>query len=155
MIARRASLLLAALCSLTLPAFAQMSGMDMRMKPAHFAATREAFTTNHRFLVKLIAVPNPIPYQKYFQVRFAVYDGRNTTRRLPNARVDVYAGMRHGMTNDFAHGMQSTPKVREANGVATVSGMYFHMLGRWTLVTRIHDGGKAGVAFFDLPCCAQ
>jgi hypothetical protein len=124
-------------------------------KPAIGPATRQAYTTNRAFLVKLISIPQPIPYQKYFRVRLAVYDGMMTSQKIANAKVAVYAGMRHGMTTGFEHGMQSAPKVLAQNGVVTVSGMYFHMMGPWTLQTTVHSGGKSGIAYFQLPCCAQ
>lgn len=136
---------------------AQMNDMKSMPaeKPATGPATRQAYTTNHAFLVKLVSIPHPIPYEKYFRVRLAVYDGMMTSRRVADAQVAVYAGMRHGMTNGFAHGMQSSPKVATQNGIVTVSGMYFHMMGPWTLQATVHSGGKSGVAYFQLPCCAQ
>ncbi|MGH7659824.1 MAG: hypothetical protein ACRENA_02760 [Vulcanimicrobiaceae bacterium] len=142
----------------TIPVSAQMGGMGgMKMpeNPAHVDPTRQAYTTNHQFLVKLISLPRPIPYEKYFKVRFEVFDGANPSRPLPNARVVVFAGMRHGMKSGFAHGMESSPKVSRKNGVVTVSGLYFHMMGPWTLQTTVHNGGKEGVAYFDLPCCGS
>ncbi|HTX02412.1 MAG TPA: hypothetical protein VMD07_01930 [Candidatus Acidoferrales bacterium] len=141
----------------TLPALAQMSGMNMSMpmKPSHFAVAHQEYTTNHQFLVKLMAVPNPIPYEKYFTIRLAVYDGSNPSMRIPGAQVSVFAGMRHGMKNGFAHGMQSAPKVSVHDGVITVAGMYFHMMGPWTLRTTVRSDGKSGVAYFQLPCCSQ
>ena len=140
-----------------LPASAQMSGMNMSMpmKPAHFAVVHQQYTTNHQFLVKLMAVPSPIPYEKYFTVRLAVYDASNPSMRIPNAQVTVFAGMRHGMKNGFAHGMQSAPKISTHDGMTTISGMYFHMMGPWTLKTTVRSGGKTGVAYFELPCCSQ
>jgi len=141
----------------TTSVLAQMNGMNMAMpqKPAHFAATRQAYTTNHTFLVKLVSIPNPIPYEKYFKLRVAVYDGSNTSQRISNVKVSVFAGMRHGMKMGFAHGMQSAPQVQEQDGVATVSGMYFHMMGPWTLKATVQSGNRSGVAYFQLPCCAQ
>lgn len=150
-----ASFAAAILLSAVMPVSAQMNGMSMPEEPAHFAPTRQAYTTNHQFLVKLISLPNPIPYEKYFKLRFEVFDGANPSRRLPKARVTVFAGMRHGMKNGFAHGMESSPKVSEHDGVVTVSGMYFHMMGPWTLQTTVHDRGKEGIAYFDLPCCGS
>lgn len=155
-----AILVMATFLAAAIPVYAQTNGMNgMNMstpeKPAHFAATREAYTTNHQFLVKLISLPNPIPYEKYFRVRFEVFDGSNPSQRLPNANVAVFAGMRHGMKTGFAHGMESSPKVSERDGVVTVSGMYFHMMGPWTLKTTVHNGGKEGIAYFNLPCCGS
>jgi hypothetical protein len=148
----------AVLVAATIPVSAQMSGMggmSMPEKPVHFDPTRQAYTTNNQFLVKLISVPNPIPYEKYFKVRFQVFNATRPGQPLPHARVTVLAGMRHGMKSGFAHGMESAPKVSEKNGVVTVSGLYFHMMGPWTLQTTVRDGGKEGIAYFDLPCCGS
>jgi len=133
----------------------QMQGMKMPEAPATFAPTREATTTNHELLVKLIAVPAPIPYEQYFTLRFGVYDPSNPNVLLTNAQLQVYAGMRHGMKTGFAHGMQSSPKVVDNGGVFTVSGMYFHMNGPWTLKMTASSGSKEGVAYFQLPCCGH
>lgn len=130
-------------------------GMKMAIPegPAHFAPTREAYTTNHLFLVKLTALPQPIPFEKYFTLRFAIYDGHHPTKHLADATLQVFAGMRHRLKHGFAHGMESAPEMAKKGGVITVSGMYFHMMGPWVLKTTVHDGGKAGVAYFRLPCC--
>jgi hypothetical protein len=141
------------------PAWAQSGGMKMPMampeKPAHFAPTRQAYTTNHRFLIKLLSVPRPIPYEKYFDLRFAVYDAKHPDKQLPDAGLEIYAGMRHGMKTGFAHGMQSAPKIDAKGGVFTISGMYFHMMGPWTLKATVTKGKETGVAYFQLPCCAR
>lgn len=129
--------------------------MAMPDKPTHFAPTRQAYTTNHEFLVKLLSVPKPIPFEKYFDLRFAVYSPTHPATPLPGAKLGVFAGMRHGLTHGFAHGMQSSPKVAAKNGVFTVSGMYFHMMGPWTLKTTVQKGGEQGTAYFQLPCCGQ
>ena len=137
------------------PAFAQ-AGMKMPMEgPAHFAATRQAYTKNHDFLVKLVTLPQPIPYEGYFDLRFAVYDGHHPAKPLTDADLTILAGMRHGLKHGFAHGMQSSPKVAKSNGEFTVSGMYFHMMGPWVLKMTVSEGGKEGVAYFRLPCCGK
>ena len=133
-----------------------MGDMKMPMdKPASTALTRQAYTTNRAFLVKIVSIPNPIPYEKYFKLGLEVYDGGDPSKKISDAQVKVAAGMRHGMSSGFMHGMQSTPKVDVQNGVVTVSGMYFHMQGPWTLATTVTSGGKEGVAYLQLPCCAQ
>ncbi|WP_235706136.1 hypothetical protein, partial [Acidiphilium iwatense] len=128
------------------PAFAQSGSMKMPMPmaegPAHFEPTRQAYTTNHLFLVKLLALPTPIPYQKYFDLRFAVYDGHDPTKRLTDATLTLFAGMRHGLKHGFAHGMQSSPRIEKTAGVFIVSGMFFHMLGPWVLKITVHEGGE-------------
>jgi hypothetical protein len=141
------------------PAGAQsggMSGMKMPMKPegpANFPPTRQAYTENHQFLVKLVTLPQPIPYEKYFDLQFAVYDGHHPQKELTDAQLAVEAGMRHGLKEGFAHGMQSAPKLAEMNGQFTLSGMYFHMMGPWVVKLTVQEGGRHGTAYFRLPCC--
>lgn len=147
----------------SLPAWAQSpmnaapGGMNMKMnmsdKPVHFAPTRAAYTTNHLFLVKLLAVPRPIPFEKYFHLRFAVYDGKHPSAEIDGAKITIFVGMRHGLKHGFAHGMESTPKIVAAKDAFTVSGMYFHMMGPWVLKATVTKGKERGVAYFDLPCC--
>jgi hypothetical protein len=127
----------------------------MKMKPAHFKLTRSAYTTNHAFLVKMTSLPSPIPYQDYFTLRFAVYDGHQPDRQLTDTGLALFAGMRHGMKKGFAHGMQSTPKIERKNGIFTVQGMHFHMMGKWTLKLTVSRAGRQGIAYFDLPCCGK
>jgi len=136
------------------PAAAQMSGMDMPMHKMG-PVMRTVYTTNHQFLLKLVSVPRAIPYQKYFRVRMAVYDGNHPAHRIMHPRVAVNVGMRHGLKTGFMHGMQSAPQVSERDGVVTISGLYFHMMGPWTLATTVHAAGKEGTAYFELPCCVH
>lgn len=132
------------------------ASMDMADSgPAHFKPTRQAYTSNHDFLVKLIKLPQPIPYQKYFKISFEVFNGHHPSQLLKKAKLSIFAGMRHGLKHGFAHGMDSSPKIINHNGAFTVEGMYFHMMGRWTLKVTATDAGKTGIAYFDLPCCAQ
>jgi hypothetical protein len=135
------------------------NGMKMNMPmsdaPAHFKPTRSAYTAHHLFLVKLLAVPTPIPYEKYFTIRLGIYDGAPPHKKLSDAAVEIYAGMRHGMKTGFAHGMNSSPKVTSDAGIVDVSGMYFHMMGAWTLKATVRQGGKDDVAYLQLPCCGK
>jgi hypothetical protein len=129
--------------------------MPMSDKPAHFKPMLSAYTAKHSFLVKLTKLPDPIPYQKYFTLHFAVFDGQHPDKRLADAQLKLFAGMRHGMKHGFAHGMQSAPKISDKTGAITVDGMYFHMMGKWTLKATVSEGGKQDVAYFDLPCCGK
>jgi hypothetical protein len=129
----------------------KMSGMST---PAP-APTRQAYTGNHAFLIELRSVPHPVPFEKYFTLEFAVYDGHHPTKALPDARLTVTAGMRHGLKHGFAHGMQSTPRVQAKGNLFTVSGMYFHMAGPWTVEVDVKRDGQRGTAYFTLPCCGQ
>lgn len=123
--------------------------------PAHFPPTRQAYTTNHDFLVKLVTLPQPIPYQKYFTIDFAVYDGHHPKQRLHNVTLSMFAGMRHGLKHGFRHGMDSSPKIIDHDGMFRIEGMYFHMMGKWTLKLTVAHAGQTGIAYFDLPCCGQ
>jgi hypothetical protein len=116
---------------------------------------REVYTSDHRFLIRLLSVPSAVRLQQYFAVRFAVYDGHDAQRRLSDVEIEVAAGMAHGMAEGFAHGMQSAPQVEMRDGVATVSGLFFHMSGEWTVRVTVRHAGEAGTASFQLPCCAQ
>ena len=155
---RAAGFAMAALLVLSAgPAAAQSGSMTKSMAmpaaPADFAPTRQAYTANHRFLVKLQALPQPIPYETYFELRFAVYDGHDPQKPLTDATLTVAAGMPHGLKGGFAHVMQSAPKLAEKDGEFILSGMYFHMLGPWVVDVTVRRGGKDGTAEFRLPCC--
>lgn len=141
------------------PAAAVAASGDMKMPmpmtdtPADFKPTRSAYTADHRFLVRLLSVPAPIPFQKYFTVTFGVYDGHDPGKKLSDVELTIAAGMRHGMQHGFKHGMASAPKISSKDGVFDVSGMYFTMMGPWTLEVTVSQGSKRGVAYFQLPCC--
>jgi hypothetical protein len=117
--------------------------------------TRQAYTADHHFLIRLLSVPSAIRLSRYFKLRLAVYDGNNPQRQLSDVQVAVEAGMAHGMAEGFAHGMQSAPKVEMRDGVVTVSGLFFHMGGDWTVRVTVDHGGDKGTASFQLPCCQQ
>ena len=116
---------------------------------------RQAYTPDHRFLIKWLGVPRTPRLEQYFTVRLGVYDGHDPKHRLTDFQLDVAAGMAHGMAEGFAHGMQSEPHVELRDGVAIVSGMLFSMTGEWTLRVTVHQGGERGTASFQLPCCTQ
>jgi hypothetical protein len=119
------------------------------------SSAREAYTADHRFLIRLLSVPSAVRLEQYFTVRLAVYDGRDTQRRLSDVQLEVVAGMAHGMAEGFAHGMQSAPQVEMRDGIAIVSGLFFHMSGEWTMRVTVHRAGEEGTGSFQLPCCAQ
>jgi hypothetical protein len=116
---------------------------------------RESYTADHRFLIRLLSVPGVIHLEQYFTVRLAVYDGHDTQHRLSDVQLEVTAGMAHGMAEGFTHGMQTAPRVATHDGVAIVSGLYFHMPGEWTMRVTVHQAGEEGTASFLLPCCSQ
>ena len=143
--------------SAALPAWA-VNQPAAAQSPAKMSAempARAAYTADRQLLVRLVSVPNPIPMEKYFSLRLAIYAGNDPRQPLPDAQVQVAAGMSHGMAQGFAHEMQSSPHIEIRNGIATISGMFFHMTGEWTLQVRVHAAGHDGTVSFNLPCCEQ
>jgi len=120
-----------------------------------FEPTREAFTENREFLVRLVGLPNTIPLKKHFSVAFEVYNGRSISQKVQDAKLQVEIGMRHGMKDKFAHGMNSEPEVVSGPLVTSVDGVYFHMAGKWTIGVSVKAGKRVGTAWFDLPCCSK
>lgn len=122
-------------------------------EPVQSAPTVQAYTADRQFLVRLLAVPKPIPYEKYFSVAVGVYAANNPARHLSDVQLAVVAGMSHGLGQGFAHTMQSAPKIAVRDGVATVSGLYFHMMGSWTMEVTVRMRDEESAAYFQLPCC--
>lgn len=138
------------------PAFpAAKMAMPMAEGPSHFPVAKEVLSAHHRFVLKILSVPKPIPFERYFTLMFKVEDAHHQRNRLRGVRLTLFAGMRHGLKHGFAHGMQSSPKISEKRGVFTVRGMYFHMMGPWTLKLTIRAEGKEDVAYLQLPCCGK
>ena len=144
---QRVDLFMAACLLMSAPAWTQSNS------PGMAAPTPEAYTADRQFLVRLLTVPKPIPYEKYFSVAVGVYDANNPARRLSDVQLEVVAGMSHGLGQGFAHTMQTAPKIEVRDGVATVSGLYFHMMGSWTMEVTVHKRDEASAAYFQLPCC--
>ena len=147
------------LAFLAAPAMGVAAGNHLRMPmvdaPSDMEPTRSAYTADHRFLVRLLSMPEPIPFQKPVTLTFAVYDGSNPAEKLTDADLKISAGIRQGRKEDFTHGMAGAPRITAKDGVFMVSGMYFTMMGPWTLETTVNRGGKQSVAYFELPCCQR
>jgi len=119
------------------------------------AAIAQALTTNHLYRVVVLAAPQPVPLEKHFGIELAVYEVKSPRKRITDAKLDVTAGMTHGMGNEFVHGMLSTPVVEVHKGNYTVRGIMFHMEGPWTLRVRVREGGHSGTADLTLECCGD
>ena len=130
---------------------AARTAQSMSAEPA--TPTAEAYTADRQFLVRLLSVPKPIPYEKYFSVAVGVYDANNPARRLSDVQLTVVVGMSHGLGQSFAHTMQSSPKIEIRDGVATVSGLYFHMIGPWTMEVTVRMRDEESAAYLQLSCC--
>jgi hypothetical protein len=159
---RRACLIgVAALTGFAAQASAQSAGMNMPMvmpmsqQPAQFEPTREAYTEDHQYLIKLVALPKPIPFGTAFDLRFAVMDGKQPTRQLSNVQLELFAGMRHGTEHSFIHSMETPPQVTEKDGAFAVSDMNFDMMGPWTVGVTVRKEKEESTAYFQLPCCGK
>ncbi|NKF23381.1 hypothetical protein [Solimonas marina] len=165
---RKSSLLTAVFVAGLLPAISASADMKSDMAKGGMAMTgmhmdtasdvkptTQAYTSDHRYFITLDGMPKSIPEQDYFTLHFSVFDGQHPKQPVSGFSLDVQAGMRHGMKNGFAHGMQSSPKISVSGNTATVSGLMFHMMGTWTLQLTVHDGQHTSVADFELPCCSQ
>ncbi len=60
--------------------------MPMSDTPAHFKVARAVYTTDHRYLVKLVSLPVADPLREVFRVRLEVYEGRTPHRNLADAQ---------------------------------------------------------------------
>jgi hypothetical protein len=106
------------------------------------------------FRVQMLGAPDPVPINRYFGFELAIVDGRDPTRRITDARVEVSAGMSHGGGSAFTHGMQSLPVVEKKNGSYLVRGMLFHMAGPWTVRVKVHHGASTETTDLRLECSA-
>ena len=127
----------------------------MKKESSDFEPTREAFTENKDFLVKLVDLPDNIPLKSHFSMGFQVYDGRSPDKKLKDTKLEFSIGMRHGMNDKFAHGMNSEPEVISKPQLTLVNGVYFHMPGKWTIAVSVSEGERVGTAWFDIPCCTK
>ena len=158
----------AALTGLVAAAFAQSNEMNMQsggmnmpmampmsQQPAQFAPTREAYTEDHQYLVKLVALPKPIPFSTAFDLRFSVMDAKVPTKARSDVQLALFAGMRHGMEHSFIHAMETSPQVTPREGGFAVSGMNFDMMGPWTVGVTVRRENVESTAYFLLPCCGK
>ncbi len=73
--------------------------------------------------------PETIPENETFSIDVWVHDARDGNALLRDAEVVVDAGM-----PEHRHGMNVEPRVwRQNDGSSLVTGMLFHMPGRWEI----------------------
>ncbi len=129
--------------------------MPVAEESANFKPTRQAFTADHRFLVKLLSLPSPIPFEQYFQLRFAIYDGHHPTRQITDATMRIVC--RHAARS----GARFRPRHADL-AAASNPGMAFHRVGNVLSHAgslggelTVQEGGKQGTAYFRFPCCGR
>ena len=80
--------------------------------------------------------PDPIPLNEPFTLEVQVLDGRQKKAAVADIRLEVSASM-----PEHRHGMNRRPTVlSQGAGRFTVSGMLFHMPGRWQLYFDVTRG---------------
>jgi len=88
------------------------------------------------FLVLYRTRPDPIPTNEPFSIDVWVYDAKRGQALLSQIDVTADAGM-----PEHAHGMNVEPRVWKQNdGSSLITGMLFHMPGRWELYFDISRG---------------
>lgn len=94
------------------------------------------------FRINYTPIPDPIPLNQHFRLRFQVQDAQN--KLLEKAQIKVDAGM-----PEHNHGMNVKPVVKElGKGVFEVRGLLFHMPGYWEIYVDIEHQGKKEQAIF-------
>jgi hypothetical protein len=80
--------------------------------------------------------PNPVPLNGTFSAHVDVYQNGNRAQRAPGVVLSVDALM-----PEHNHGMNTEPTIKSnSNGSFDVSGLLFHMPGKWELYFDIKDG---------------
>jgi hypothetical protein len=81
--------------------------------------------------------PDPIPLNEVFDIDVRIFDGDDHAKAVDDVTLDV-----DGRMPQHRHGMNRLPEVtRNTDGSWTVTGMLFHMPGRWELYFDITRGG--------------
>src|SRR5262249_24522403 len=129
--------------------------MPMSQEAAQFAPTREAYTEDQQYFIKLLTLPKPIPFGTAFDLSFSVMNAKDSTKMLTKVQIELFAGMRHGVEHSFIHSMETSPQVTQKDGRFTVSGMIFDMMGAWTVGVTVRGENQPSTAYFQLPCCGK
>jgi hypothetical protein len=100
----------------------------------------EVVSNGGSYLVRFETVPDPIPLNEPFSLKFAV------TPRIPGGTGSAEAAI--GVEVDARmpahfHGMNRVPKlIRRPDGTFMAEGMLFHMPGQWELYFDISQGAR-------------
>lgn len=131
--ARRAAtllaLVLAGACATAPPPGTEPGPSDWHVEPSR----------KGRFVVEWRAVPDPIPFNRPFELEVRLTDGADPSRALADAPLSVQAlmpGHGHGM-------LRATRTTHVGDGLYRVEGMLFHMEGAWEVLFEVRS--DAGV----------
>ena len=97
---------------------------------------REGVTRGGLFFIRWWPDPDPLPVNAPFGVSVVIARADTPDRSDPDALLQINAFM-----PAHNHGMTRVPEVRrDKDGTFKVTGMLFHMPGRWELVVRVFSG---------------
>lgn len=119
--------------------------------------SRTGATEGEHFYVKVLPQPNPIPFQKLFELEVEVFEDEAREEPAEGVSLDqVRAEM-----PAHNHGMNVDPTIEEkGDGRFLVEGMRFHMQGdgedgHWVLELVLSQDDLVDQAKFDLQCCRE
>lgn len=123
--------------AVTTPASAPGTAPAAVLPPVTPASAPQRLESNDgSFLVLYRTRPDPIPTNEPFSIDVWVYDAKRGQTLLSEIEVVADAGM-----PEHAHGMNVQPRVWKQNdGSSLITGMLFHMPGRWELYFDITRG---------------
>jgi hypothetical protein len=108
------------------------------------SASSAALTSESNYYVTWVAVPDPIPLNEMFELRFRVASASDHDRLVRGAVVTASAWM--PLHN---HGMSLQPQIEShGDGTATGHGFLLHMPGVWELRVAVMVDGQMERATF-------
>jgi hypothetical protein len=132
------------------------AGCERQAKPAPNDQSRSGLTDQGRLWVELVPVPNPIPFNKIFEMKVVVRDAAKRDQpaqgvSLDDVRITMPA---HG------HGMKVKHEILDGAqpGEFLLKGLQFHMNGEgdnglWAVELILQAQGQIDRVSFDLQCC--
>ncbi|MBI1853341.1 MAG: FixH family protein [Planctomycetes bacterium] len=105
--------------------------------PSSPAAANEVRSNGDAYVIRFTPTPDPIPLGQLFSLDVSVLDAR--TVPLPGKDVTLAVDAR---MPEHQHGMNVEPRVTpRGDGRFTVTGMEFHMAGRWEITFDVTRAG--------------
>lgn len=136
--------------------FTLLTGLALSGTGARWAADEEAqagkpaavgkVTSNGTFYVEWRPVPDPVPLNEMFEIRFRVSLAEDREKPVPGAVVTATAFM-----PEHNHGTTLQPQVEShGDGTATARGFLLQMEGHWELRVAVALNGQMERATFDI-----
>lgn len=103
---------------------------------------RSQLSEKKSFRLSYTPLPDPIPLNGYFRLKFLLQDPNG--KLLDGAKLSVDATM-----PEHNHGMNAKTRIKAlGKGAYEVQGLLFHMAGYWEITALIEHGGKREKAIF-------